>query len=169
MLLCTSEIMLGHCSCPPPSAAPLQASSAAALKQAQEAEEAAVALPDLGPLAQSTEDGSAQQGSIEGDQALQDQQAIPAVAEQGGLGILQLYTQPSAVQSTLHGMQQPTPDRQSSLAPHKAIAWADDQEPRQHPAPVQRTSTLRRLRSSLMGAAGRRSRDEVSCDNEFAD
>ena len=142
----------------------MQASSAAALKQAQEAEEAAVAVPDLGPLARPTGDGSAQQGSLEGDQALQDQQAFPAVAEQGELGDPQLYTQPSAVQSTLPGLQPPAPDRQGSLAPHKAIAWADHQEPQQHPAPVQRTSTLRRLRTSLKGASGKRSRDEVSCD-----
>ena len=141
----------------------MQASSAAALKQAQEAEEAAVAVPDLGPLAQSTEGGSAQQGSIEGDQALQGQLAFPAVAEQGGLGVPPLFPQPSAVQSTQPGLQLPPPGREGSLAPHKAIAWADHQEP-QHPAPVQRTSTLRRLRTSLMGASGKRSRDEVSCD-----
>ena len=154
---------------PSPNAAPMQASSAAAFKQAQEAEEAAVAVPDLGLLSHPTEDGSAQQGSIEGDQALQDQQALLAVAEQGGLGAPQLYMQPSAVQSTLHGLQRPAPDRQGRLAPHKAIAWADDQEPQQHPAPVQRTSTLRRLRSSLMGASNRRSRDEVRCDKFLAD
>ncbi len=165
MLLCTSETMPVHCSCPPSYAASVQASSAAALKQAQEAEEAAVGVPDLGPLARHPEDGPAQQGSIEKDQALQTQQASPAVAEQDAIGVPQLHTQPSAVQSTLHDLPWPARDGQGSLAPHKGIAWADDQEPQKPPAPVKRTSTLRRLQSSLMGASGRRSRDEVSCDN----